>query len=325
MNGRIVVQGGAGKWTVEESAGLKAVKVLKEAAEAGSSALRTGSAVDGVVAAVRVMEESGVLNAGRGAYPNYEGILELDAGIMDGERLLAGGVGAVRDVPHPVELARIVMERTAHVLLVAGGAEKLAEAYGLREKLAPTKERLEAFDKGWRSYVHSPQTEWLRRLDRNYLRAAEPGDTVGAVALDQDGRLAAATSTGGTPFKLPGRVGDSPLAGAGFYAMGSVGAASATGTGEVIIKHSLSMKAVELMAAKETASAAAKMAVIDMGRLYGDDTGGIITLDKTGNAGLYANTQAIAVGFSGAGLDPYAKIVYRGDLESFRRALSRRM
>jgi beta-aspartyl-peptidase (threonine type) len=310
---------------VDESASLKAVKVLKDAAEAGSSAIRRGSAVDGVVAAVRLMEDSGVLNAGRGAYPNYEGCIELDAGIMDGERLWAGGVGSVRDVPHPVELARIVMEKTAHVLFVSTGAEKLAEAYGLREKLSPTKEREEFFQKGWRPYVSSPQQGWLRKLDQNYLKAAEPSDTVGAVALDQDGRLAAATSTGGTQFKLPGRVGDSPVAGAGFYAMGNVGAASATGTGEIIMKHALCLKAVGFMAAKEAAPAAAKKAVVEMGKLYGDDTGGIIVLDRNGVAGVYTNTRAIAVGFSGAGLDPYARIVSRDELESFRRLLSRRM
>jgi beta-aspartyl-peptidase (threonine type) len=325
LNGRILVHGGAGKWSLDERAALKATKALKDAAEGGSVAIRKGSAVDGVVAAVRIMEESGVLNAGRGAYPNYEGYIELDAGIMDGEKLLAGGVGSVRDVPHPVELARIVMERTAHVLLVAGGAEKLAEAYGLREKLYPTKERQEMFRHGWKPYVTSPQQGWLKALNRNYLRAAEPSDTVGAVALDQDGRLAAATSTGGVPFKLPGRVGDSPVAGAGYYAMGNVGAASATGMGEIIMKYGLCLKAVDLMGLKVGASEATKRSVEEMGRLFGEDTGGMIALDRKGEGGIYTNTPSIAVGFSGAGLDPYARIVHKEDLESFRRTVSRRL
>jgi len=310
---------------LEESAALRATKVLEDAAEAGSTAIRKGSAVDGVVAAVKVMEDSGVLNAGRGAYPNYEGYIELDAGIMDGEKLLAGGVGSVRDVPHPIELARIVMEKTAHVLIVSTGAEKLAAAYGLREKIIPTKDRMESFEKGWKPYVSSPQQGWLRKLDENYLRAAEPSDTVGAVALDQDGRLAAATSTGGMQFKLPGRVGDSPIAGAGYYAMGNAGAASATGTGEIIMKYGLCLKAVDLMATRVSAPTAAKRSVEEMGRLFGDDTGGVIVLDRSGIAGIYTNTPSIAVGISGAGLDPYAKIVHRKDLESFRRTISRRM
>ena len=304
---------------------MRAQKVLEDAAEAGASTLRKGSAVDAVVAAVGVMEDSGVLNAGRGAAVNYEGFIELDAGIMDGERLLAGGVGCVRDVPHPVKLARIVMERTAHVILVSTGAEKLAEAYGLREKLLPTKEREEAFQRGWRSYVSSAQQGWIRKLDRNYLRAAGPSDTVGAVALDQDGSLAAATSTGGTQFKLPGRMGDSPIAGAGYYAMGNVGAASATGVGEMIIKCSLCLRAVLYIASKDPAPMAAKKAVQEMGKLFGDDTGGIVVIDKNGIPGVFTNTEAIAVGISGAGLDPYARIVRREDLESFRRIISRRV
>jgi beta-aspartyl-peptidase (threonine type) len=310
---------------LNEGDALKARKVLEDAAEAGASTVRKGSAVDAVVAAVRVMEDSGVLNAGRGAVLNYEGFIELDAGIMDGQRLLAGGVGCVRDVPHPVELARIVMEKTAHVLLVSTGAEKLAEAYGLREKLAPTKEREEAFQQGWKSYVSSPQQGWMRKLDRNYLMAAGPSDTVGAVALDQDGSLAAATSTGGMQFKLPGRVGDSPIAGAGYYAMGNVGAASATGIGEMVMKCGLCLKAVSFIASKDPAPLAAKKAVQEMGRLFGDDTGGVIVIDRNGTPGVFTNTEAIAIGISGAGLDPYARIVRREDLESFRRTISRRM
>lgn len=325
MNGRIVVQGGAGRWKIDDSPNLKAIKVLEDAAEAGATSIRKGSAVDGVVAAVRVMEDSGVFNAGRGAVLNYEGFIELDAGIMDGERLWAGGVGCVKDVPHPVELARIVMEQTAHVLMVSSGAEKLAEAYGLREKLSPTKEREQSFQQGRSSYLSSAQQGWIRKLDKNYLRAAEPSDTVGAVALDQDGQLAAATSTGGMQFKLPGRVGDSPLAGSGFYAMRNVGAASATGTGEMIIKCGLCLKAVGLMAGKFPAPQAAKKAVEEMGLLVGEDTGGLVALDKNGVAGVYTNTEVIAVGFSGAGLDPYARIVRREELESFRRTISRRM
>ncbi len=325
MNGKMVVQGGAGRWTLNEGAALEARKVLEDAAETGASTLRKGSAVDAVVAAVRVMEDSGVLNAGRGAALNYEGYIELDAGIMDGERLLAGGVGCVRDVPHPVELARIVMEKTAHVILVSTGAEKLAEAYGLREKFLPTKEKAEAFQQGWRSYLSSSQQGWIGRLDRNYLRAAAPSDTVGAVALDQDGGLAAATSTGGMQFKLPGRMGDSPIAGAGYYAMGNVGAASATGVGEMIIKCGLCLRAVGLIASKNPAPLAAKKAVQEMGRLFGDNTGGIIVIDRNGTPGVFTNTEAIAIGISGAGLDPYARIVKREDLESFRRTISRRM
>jgi beta-aspartyl-peptidase (threonine type) len=310
---------------LDDGESLRAQKVLEDASEAGASTLRKGNAVDAVVAAVRVMEDSGVLNAGRGATVNYEGVIELDAGIMDGQKLLAGGVGCVRDVPHPVELARIVMEKTAHVLLVSTGAEKLAEAYGLRERLIPTKEREEAFQKGWRNYIGSPQQGWIRQLDQNYLRAAEPSDTVGAVALDQDGSLAAATSTGGMQFKLPGRVGDSPVPGAGYYAMGNVGAASATGFGEMILKCGLCLRAVNYIAAKDPAPLAAKRAIQEMSRLFGADTGGVVVIDKNGIPGVFTNTEAIAIGISGAGLDPYARIVRREDLESFRRTISRRM
>ena len=325
MNGKIVVHGGAGNWSLGEKEGLRASKVLRDAADSGMRAMRSGNAVDGVVAAVRVMEDSGVLNAGRGSVLNYEGYMELDAGVMDGEKLLAGGVGCVRDVPHPVDLARIVMEKTAHVLLVSSGAEKLAEAYGLRERLVPTKEREEAFQKGWRSYISSAQQGWLRGLHENYLRAAGPSDTVGAVALDEEGRLASATSTGGMQFKLPGRVGDSPIAGAGFYAMGNVGAASATGTGEIIMKYNLCLKTVGYMSAKVPANEAVRSAVDEMTKVFGADTGGVIAIDRNGDPGIFTNTRAVAVGFSGAGLEAYGGIVRREDLESFRRTISRRM
>jgi beta-aspartyl-peptidase (threonine type) len=325
LNGKVVVHGGAGRWRLDEGQSVGVIQTLKRAAESAVKVIRSGNAVDAVVEAVCIMEESGAFNAGRGSVLNLEGEMELDAGIMDGEKLLAGGVGCVKDVPHPVKLARVVMEKTAHVLMVSSGAEKLAEAYGLREKLLPTKQREENYAQNRKAYVESPQQAWLKNLDANYLRASGVGDTVGAVAIDDQGKLAAATSTGGIPFKLPGRVGDSPLAGLGFYAMKDIGAASATGTGELIAKYGLCLRTINYMAERRAAPVAAKMAIEELSRLFGGDTAGVIAIDSRGVPGVFANTEAIAVAFCGSGTDPYAKLVKRDEIEGFRRVISRRL
>lgn len=320
MKGRILVHGGAGSWEEGEKREGEVVAALDAAMEAALSTLKGGSAVDAVVEAVASMEESGVFNAGRGALPNLDGVIELDAGLMDGESLRAGGVAAVRSVPHPVRLARIVMERTENVLVVGVGAEKLAGAFGLSGELNPDATRRVEIEKKRGNYLAAPDHRWVRELGSS-LTGTREGDTVGATAMDGEGRFAAATSTGGLSFKIPGRVGDSPVVGQGFYAMRGAGAASTSGIGEAIARNGLSLRAVNLMAEGVEAPAAASESISGLTRLFGPDTAGIILLDARGLPGLAFNTRGMAFGYGGNGMDTGARIVRREDLEEFSKGL----
>jgi beta-aspartyl-peptidase (threonine type) len=324
MKGRILVHGGAGPWEEAERRGVEAIPSLQRAVAAGLAAMEAGSAVDAVVEAVASMEASGVFNAGRGAFPNLDNVIELDAGLMDGESLRAGGVAAVRSVPHPVRLARIVMERTENVLVVATGAEKLARAFGFSGEVHPDATRREEFEKKRREYLESPDHRWVCELGSR-LAGAREGDTVGAVAMDGEGRFAAATSTGGLSFKIPGRVGDSPIVGHGYYAMRGAGAASTSGIGEAIARYGLSLRAVLRMGDGIPAQEAAEEGIDGVTGLFGAETVGIILLDRTGSPGVFFNTGGMAVGYGGPDTEPMARIVMRGELEGFTTSLEERM
>lgn len=237
---------------------------LIDALEAGKEVLDNGgSSVDAVEAAVVVMEDDDRWNAGRGAVPNAEGEYELDASIMKGDDLDAGAVAIARDIKNPIKGARAVMEDSPHVMLGAEGADRFAEEQGLQ--MVPN----EYFDED--SEIQAQQES--------------PAGTVGAVARDKDGNLAAATSTGGRRGKLPGRIGDSPVIGAGTYADNDTVAVSGTGVGELFIRGTAARDVSVLMeytgmpvdrAAKKTLEK-----VVDIG---GQQTSnGIIALDKRGN------------------------------------------
>jgi L-asparaginase / beta-aspartyl-peptidase len=217
----IAIHGGAGviergSMTPQREAAYRAG--LERALRAGYAVLeRGGSSLDAVAAAAVVLEDDPLFNAGRGACYNTEGRLELDASIMDGAGLRAGAVAAVGTIKNPILAARAVMEKSSHVLLVARGAERFAARQGLK-LVRP-------------AYFHTP--ERLAALRRG---AKRHHGTIGAVALDRRGNLAAATSTGGYTGKLAGRVGDSPIIGAGTYADNSTCAVSGTGWGEAFIR-----------------------------------------------------------------------------------------
>jgi beta-aspartyl-peptidase (threonine type) len=236
--------------------------------------------VEAVERAVKALEDDPAFNAGRGACLNRDGEIELDASIMDGKDLAAGAVGAVKRIANPVTLARAVMEAGRHVLLVGEGAQRFAGRVGIEEcepdVLVTTRQR----------------TRWVA------LRASrsEADGTVGAVALDQAGHLAAATSTGGLPFKAPGRVGDSALIGCGTYADDRLGAASCTGDGEAIIKLVLAKTALELLRVEEGPMEAAKRAVDLLAARVGADVG-IILLDPRGRVGYARNTAQMTSAF----------------------------
>ena len=316
MKGRILVHGGAGSWEEGKIREGEVIPALATAVEAALAALKGGSAVDAVVEAVASIEGSGEFNAGRGALPNLDGVIELDAGLMDGESLRAGGVAAVRSVPHPIRLARIVMDKTENVLVVGVGAERLAGAFGISGELHPDATRREEIEKKRREYLEAPDHRWVRELGPS-LTGTREGDTVGAIAMDDEGRFAAATSTGGLSFKIPGRVGDSPVVGHGFYAMRGAGAASTSGVGEAIAMYGLSLRAVGLMAEGIEAPAAASESISGLTRLFGPDTAGIILLDGHGLPGISFNTRGMAIGYGGTGMETGARIVRKKNQEEF--------
>ena len=263
---------------------------LEAALDGGYAVLeRGGSSLDAVTEAVRILEDDPVFNAGRGAALTREGAAELDAAIMDGRNLRAGAVASVRHVKNPVELARRVMEKSRHVLLVGPGAEEFALEEGMA--LVPnhyfrTPERqvqLEHEQRGERVSDLVPPT-----------RATEvPKGTVGAVACDRDGNLAAATSTGGMTNKRPGRVGDSPIIGAGTYAKNGVCAVSATGHGEYFIR---AVAAHHVCAAVEyrglTHEAAMRELLHDIHKGLGGD-GGLIAVDGGGQIVMDFSTEGM--------------------------------
>ncbi len=237
-----------------------------------------GSALDAVEAAIAVLEDDPPFNAGRGAVLNADGEVELDASLMDGETLRAGAVGAVRRLRHPITLARKILEEDHHVLLVGEGAQGFARQAGMAE---------------------CPEEELITEARRRQWQAAPrvtSGGTVGAVALDRNGRIAAGTSTGGTVRKHAGRVGDSALIGCGTYADSRAGGASATGLGEAIIRVVLAKYAVDHLRAGHDPEQAARMAMILL-RKEGRGEGGIILVDRHGHVGAAHTTPFMAHGW----------------------------
>lgn len=275
----LIVHGGAGQ--IEGESRPAHADGTRRAAEIGWKILLDGgTALDAVEQAVRYLEEDSTFNAGRGAPLNTAGYVELDAFIMDGATLNSGAVAAVQRVEHPVTLARLVMEKTHHSLMVFHGAHEFADRMGMPlidEKILHTKREISR----WRT-----------------AQVPDVGhDTVGAVARDSYGNIAAATSTGGTRNKLPGRVGDSPLIGCGGYADNVTGGVSATGIGETLMKVVMSKTVCDLIAQGLDAQAAAERAVEILGQPRVKGQGGVIVIDHLGRLGFAYNTPAMARAF----------------------------
>jgi beta-aspartyl-peptidase (threonine type) len=283
----IVVHGGAGPWTIKQHLLDRAVKDCGQAATIGQGILLSGnSAVDAVEAAVRVLEDSPVLDAGRGSYLNLAGEIEMDALIMDGASLKLGAIASVQHVQHPISLARRLMADSAHNLLVGRGAEQFADTIGFPrcqfEDLLPSDPEVKALV--------------TAAADADSLRE---GDTVGAVALDVHGNVASATSTGGTRGKHPGRVGDSPLVGSGGYADNWSAAVSATGEGEALMRVVISKRVCDFVADGLSAQVACE-AAIQLLEERTQGVGGLIAIDIRGRVGIAYNTggmpHAMAIG-----------------------------
>lgn len=303
MTPALIVHGGAGAATpsalqAERRSGLEA------AFAAGWDILgQGGSALDAVVQATVILEDHPLFNAGLGSCLTEDGTVEVDASLMDGSTFQTGAVGAVMSIKNTIRLARAIMTDGRHVFLVGEGAERFAREHGLphatADELITTRQR-----QRWQALrLGSGQAQQT---------TGEPG-TVGAVALDSSGGLAAATSTGGVMGKRSGRVGDSAVIGAGTYADSMIGACSATGDGEDIIRATLARTAVELMRGGKDPAQAARTA---LARLTQQTRGeaGLILLDPFGRSGLAYNTESMGVALrlgSGQALRAEGRLVVR--------------
>jgi len=268
----IAVHGGAGRETPADRGARRAG--LERAEAAGWTVLaRGGSALDAVVEAVAVLEDDPCFNAGLGSVLTAEGAIEMDASVMAGDTLVAGAVGAVSGVANPVRLARAVAAEGREVFLVGDAAAALAARHGLRT-CAPEALITDDARRRWRE------------------RQPAPGETVGAVACDANGHLAAATSTGGVAGKRRGRIGDSALIGAGTYADDALGAGSATGPGEAIIRTTMIRAALELVGRGVDPGWVAHYALVDLDRRV-ETTAGLVLIDPRGRIGIAHTTQSM--------------------------------
>jgi beta-aspartyl-peptidase (threonine type) len=264
------------------------------AARAGWGVLEDGgTALSAVEMAVRDLEASGIFSAGRGSALSEEGFIELDAGMMDGEHLHVGSVASVRGVRHAITLARRVLE-SPFAVLTGEGARRFAETSGV-ETCGPSDLASATEWAIWEERRRNPDPDWVGTMFGH--------DTVGAVALDRAGNVAAGTSTGGMPFKPPGRVGDSPFIGAGLYADNESGAVSVTGHGERIIPVVLAKRAADLIGEGLAPQMAAQRALESLGRVKG--VGGLIALDRQGRIGVSWTTPAMAFALRSAGSDEF--------------------
>ena len=274
MGPSLMAHGGAWQW--DDSLDLGKRKSVSAAAEVGHTILRDGgSALDAVEQTVIALENDPLLDAGTGGHLNQDGVVELDALIVDGATLDFGAVAGVSRVRNPVVLARRIMHDTPQCFFVGNGADRMARSLGLdlidnEDLVTPTR----------REVYESKQT-------------VGACDTVGAVAIDHDGNTAAATSTSGTSFKPAGRVGDSPLYGCGGYAENGVGSVGATGLGENIMRAMLSRYTCDQMAAGLSAGEAVEVAMNYVKNRFQNSMSGLIAIDRDGNLGAAHTTPKL--------------------------------
>jgi beta-aspartyl-peptidase (threonine type) len=296
----LVIHTGAGTFTLESLGERQAAMrtAIGEALAAGHRILEDGgSSVDAVEKAVVVLEDSPHFNAGHGAVFTHDGTHELDAAVMDGRTMMAGAVAAVRRVKNPIRLARRVMERSPHVLLVGEGAEAFGRA---QEGIEFVDERYFRTELRW---------EQLQRALKGEAEEDLYFGTVGAVALDRQGDLAAATSTGGTTNKRAGRVGDSPIIGAGTYASNTCCAISATGLGEYFIRYTVAKDVCARVEYGGIAAQAAADEVIHGVLRRAGGHGGVVGLDRRGAVIMSFNTSGMGRGYMGADGQPTIRLV----------------
>ena len=297
----LVIHGGAGtilksNMTPEKEA--EYISKLNEVLQTGYKILeKGGSSLDAVVAVINIMEDSPLFNAGKGAVLTEKGVAELDASIMDGKTLKAGAIAGIKHVKNPITLARLVMDKSPHVMMIGEGAEEFAK-----------ENYIEMVDN---NYFITPnrwkQYQKMKEAQDKKVKEEKHG-TVGCVALDKNGNLAAGTSTGGMMMKKFGRVGDSPIIGAGTFADNNTCAVSGTGYGEYFIRLNIARDISDLMAYKNLSLSDAANEVImnKLPKLGGD--GGIIAIDKNGNIAMPFNTEGMYRGYLMNGEQPVIKI-----------------
>jgi beta-aspartyl-peptidase (threonine type) len=292
MRPSIIVHGGA--WDIPPDLLEAHRQGTHRSVQAGWDVLQAGgSALDAVEAAIVIMEDDETFDAGRGSFLNADGQVELDAGFMDGAGLLVGAVAGVQFIQNPIRLARAVMEKSEHVLLIADGAQRFAHKMGF-----PACELTDLA-------VPREFERWQKLLyDRTYSarQSFAHHDTVGCVAMDREGHIAAGTSTGGTPNKMPGRVGDVPMVGCGFYADDELGGASTTGWGESIAKVILARLALHQLGELGDPHAASRAAIETLAE-KANGVGGVIVLAPDGRLGWHFNTPHMAFAYRTAGMD----------------------
>ncbi|MEP6789256.1 MAG: isoaspartyl peptidase/L-asparaginase [Acidobacteriota bacterium] len=299
-----VIHGGAGvikKGSLTPAKEKEYRDKLTEVVLAGYKALLDGkSSVDAVEIAIRMMEDSPLFNAGKGAVFNHDGKNELDSSIMDGKTLAAGGVAGLHHVKNPITLARAVMEKSQHVLMFGDGAEAFAKEQKLElvdEKYFFTQERWDELQKILKEEKDKAAAPVEKKVSENASPTAElpynKFGTVGAVALDRNGNLAAGTSTGGMTNKRYGRVGDTPIIGAGTYANNNSCAVSGTGWGEYFLRLNVARDIASLMEYQAlTVQSAADIVIQKKLQKLGGD-GGVIAMDKFGNMAISFNTEGM--------------------------------
>ena len=290
----ILIHGGTRSKKVGKKSEMGEIKKsLSSSISVGFDLLKKGkSSVDSVEASVAVMEDSGVFNAGTGSCLTIDKKVEMDASIMNGKELSAGSVGMVQGVRNPIKLARQVMERTDHVMVVSDGALNLAKLLNLDgEQTEPNRKLINKFN----DLIKTAENRWGKNVDlmAKSLDNQDHG-TVGAVAIDREGNVSAGVSTGGRWLKMSGRIGDSAVIGGGFYADNSTGAACATGKGEFIMRLCLCKYACDLMQFKN-APVSGKKSISLLTKQFGKNTGGLITVDAKGNFGIAYNTNQMPI------------------------------
>jgi beta-aspartyl-peptidase (threonine type) len=275
----LVIHGGAGNMNFQNLPEARQEiyhKALDSALQLGLDVLKEGGAsIDAVEKVIRYMEDNPLFNAGRGAVFTSEGKNELDASIMTGQDLNAGAVAGVTDIRHPISAARAVMEQSEHVMFAGQGASVFAREVGL-----------EIVDPSW-FFTEKRFESYQRALEK------EKHGTVGCVALDRDGNLCAGTSTGGITNKKHGRIGDSPIIGAGTYANNATCGVSATGDGEYFIRWTVAHQISVLMEFKGLDVEAAAREVVEKQLVEAGGSGGVVCLDKTGRAAMVTNTSGM--------------------------------
>ena len=286
----LVIHGGAGgmqKKDMTPTLEKEYRTAMELALKNGHAALKKGS-LDGVEAAIRTMEDSGTFNAGKGAVFNRDGRQELNSSIMDGKTRNAGAVAAISRLKNPISAARVIMEKSEHVFMIGDAAERFCGARGV-ELVSPL-------------YFHS-QRAWKELKEADEAAKHKTGakaarelphfGTVGCVAMDAKGNLAAGTSTGGITYVRPGRIGDSPIIGAGTYAENDVCAVSCTGKGELFIRYTVASDIAARMKYRRDALKKAASEVLDGLPKIAGGSGGLIALDRHGNVAMPYNTSCM--------------------------------